>query len=519
MTVTTHQWDLVKRYSSWSQLVRMTAYCMRFTRNCRSRKEERTSGLLNTAELVNAREFWVRSTQALAYPDELRCLRRLEPVCKSSKLRAINPVLSTQMVMCVGGRLKNAHQLASTSRTPAIVPRRTDLSALLIRDAHLKTMHGGPALMLALLRREYWIVDGPNEVRRFVQKCTKCFRYAAKPQQQIMGALPAARVVPSRPFRHCAMDYSGAIMVRTARGRGHHASKAYVAVFVCLATKAVHIELAGDLTTAGFIAAYERFTARRGCCTDLYSDNATNFVGAATFLRSERERFNAQVQTALVSMGTTWHFSPPLSPHFNGLAESAIRSVKHHIRRVIGETTLTFEELTTVLSKIEACLNSRPLCAMSSEPDNFDVLTPGHFLVGEPLITIPQRDLGACKISALTRWQLTHQLVQRVWKRWSAEYLHTLQQRRKWQQPSDNIRVGDMVLLLEDNLPPAKWAIGRVCEVHPGDDGRVRVVTLRTKGSIFKRSVVKLARLPIDIGPENDTETSSPADDVPAGTV
>lgn len=297
------------------------------------------------------------------------------------------------------------------------------------------------------------------------------------------------------------MDYSGAIMVRTMKGRGHRATKAYVVIFVCLATKAVHIELAGDLTTAAFIAAYERFISRRGLCSDLYSDNATNFAGAAAvFLRSERQLFDSHVQTALATKGTTWHFSPPLAPHFNGLAESAIRSVKHHIRRVLGDSTLTFEELTTVLAKIESCLNSRPLCPMSSDPDDFDVLTPAHFLIGEPTNSIPQKDLSNCKVTSLTRWQLTHQMVQRFWKRWSAEYLHTLQQRRKWQSPTDNIRVGDMVLVIEDNLPPAKWSLGRAVKV-PGKDGNVRVVTIRTKGSTYKRSVVKLARLPIEQEP------------------
>lgn len=364
--------------------------------------------------------------------------------------------------------------------------------------------------MLAYLRRAYWIVDAPNQVRQYVKRCTICFRESAKPQHQLMAALPTARVVPSRPFMHCAMDYSGTVMVRTSKGRGHHATKAYVAVFVCLSTKAVHIELVGDLSTVGFIAAYERFTSRRGCCSDLYSDNATNFVGAASsFLRCERDVFNQKVQSILANKGTTWHFSPPLAPHFNGLAESAIRSVKHHIRRVVGESTLTFEELTTVLSKIEACLNSRPLYPMTNDPEDCDVLTPGHFLIGEPTSTIPQRNVLDCKESLLTRWQLTHQMVQRFWKRWSSEYLHTLQQRHKWKTTRENIRVGDLVLILEDNMPPAKWARGRVLEVHPGDDGNIRVVTLKARGSTFKRSIVKVARLPVENeGSEDPNDTS-----------
>lgn len=296
------------------------------------------------------------------------------------------------------------------------------------------------------------------------------------------------------------MDYSGAIQVRSARGRGQQARSGYVAVFVCLATKAVHIELVGDLTTNGFIAAYERFVSRRGCCSDLYSDNATNYVGASNvFLRSEKLKFNNTVYTALANKGTTWHFAPPRSPHFNGLAESAIRSVKHHIRRVVGEATLTFEELLTVLAKIEACLNSRPLCPLTNDPTNYDVLTPGHFLIGEPINVIPQRDVDQANPSALTRWQLTHQMVQRFWRRWSAEYLHTLQQRRKWQTVTDDVRIGELVLIIDDNMPPAKWALGRIEATHPGDDGHIRVVTIRTQGSTFKRSIVKVARLPIDV--------------------
>lgn len=212
------------------------------------------------------------------------------------------------------------------------------------------------------------------------------------------------------------------------------------------------------MKTTGFIAAYERFAARRGCCSDLHSDNATNFVGAAKFLQSERQIFSNKVKTVLANKGTTWHFASPLSPHFNGLAEAAIRSVKYHIRRVIGETTLTFEEFTTVLAKIEAC--------MINNIEDLDVLTPGHFLIGEPITTIPQKDMEQCKITALTRWELTHQIVQRIWKRWSTEYLHTRQQRRKWQQPGDNVRIGDMVLIMEDNMPPAKWAHGRVVEAY-----------------------------------------------------
>lgn len=490
--------ELPSRVSSLRRLIRVTAWCARFYRNCRTTdRAQRVSGPLTPAEHLQARDVWVRAAQSGAFPDELRHVRNGEAVSKSSTLRALNPVITPDGILRVGGRLVNARELTDAARCPAIIPRRSDLSRLLVQDAHERTLHGGPMLMLAYIRRQFWLIDGPNEVRNHVRKCATCFRHTAKPTTQLMGALPPARVMPSRPFAHCALDYSGAILVRSAKGRGHHATKAYVAVFVCLATKAVHVELAGDLTTAAFIAAYERFTARRGLCTDLYSDNATNFVGAsAIFVRTEREIFGAEVLAALATRGTKWHFSPPLSPHFNGLAESAIRSVKHHLKRVVGEVTLTFEELTTVLAKIEAVLNSRPIYPLSSDPSDFEALTPAHFLIGEPTGVLPQRDCSNDKIPVLLRWELTKQMVQRFWRRWSADYLHTLQQRRKWQRPQDELAVDDMVLLLDDNLPPGKWSLGRVVQTHPGDDGHVRVATVRTKAGVFKRAVVRMAKLP-----------------------
>lgn len=176
-------------------------------------------------------------------------------------------------------------------------------------------------------------------------------------------------------------------------------------------------------------------------------------------------------------MRTKWHFRPPLSPHFNGLAESAIRSVKHHVRRIIGESTFTFEELSTFLIQVECCLNSRPVYPMSSDPTDFNVLTPGHFLIGSDLTTVPERTLLDLSPNSMTRWQLVQRMFQRFWAQWSTEYLHTLQQRKKWQHPQSNFAVGDMVLITNDNRPPS---IGRIVEVQLGPDGSVRVSTVQS---------------------------------------
>lgn len=169
------------------------------------------------------------------------------------------------------------------------------------------------------------------------------------------------------------------------RGRGTY--KGFVAVFVCLATKAVHFETASDLTSNTFIAAFKRFVSRRGPCSDIYSDNGTNFVVANRALKTAFEQTMSEISSeaaqSLALKGTNWHFIPANSPHFGGLWEAAVKSFKHHFKRI-------YEEFSTLLTQIEASLNSRPLCAISSDPSDYNALTPGHFLTGGPINAIPE---------------------------------------------------------------------------------------------------------------------------------
>ena len=220
-----------------------------------------------------------------------------------------------------------------------------------------------------------------------------------------MGSLPASRLQPSRPFLKSGVDYAGPLMLRTAKGRGHKSYKGYIAVFVCLCTKAVHLEVVSDLTSSTFIASFRRFVSRRGHCAELLSDNGTTFRGADGELQSlfkAASAFYGEVSATLAMDGTKWSFIPPYSPHFGGLWEAAVKSAKYHLRRVIGDHTLTYEETATLLCQVEACLNSRPLTPMSDDPSDLTSLTPGHFLVGEPLISIPEPNCANMSVHGLT---------------------------------------------------------------------------------------------------------------------
>ncbi|XP_015373926.1 PREDICTED: uncharacterized protein LOC107168892 [Diuraphis noxia] len=313
-----------------------------------------------------------------------------------------------------------------------------------------------------------------------------------------MAPLPSVRVTRCRAFENAGVDLCGPINIRSGL-RKVTPLKHYIATFVCMVTRAIHLELVRDLSSDAFISALFRFIARRGQCLKLYSDNGTNFIGAKKILLSwasnltKESKFNDQ----LSELGIEWQFIPPSAPHFGGLWESAVKSAKQHLVKSSNGALLTYEETSTLLCRIEAVLNSRPLTATSSDPSDFNVLTPGHFLIGCPLTSPPEPNVLNVPENRLRKFQLIQARVQYFWKRWSSEYLPQLQRRGRWTSNSENISVGDLAILKQDNIPPFQWQMVRVVKVCPGADGVVRVVTVRNAvGAEYVRPVRKLARLP-----------------------
>ncbi|XP_053968655.1 uncharacterized protein LOC128870082 [Anastrepha ludens] len=246
----------------------------------------------------------------------------------------------------------------------------------------------------------------------------------------------------------------------------------------------------------------ELFIGRRGMPRKIYSDNATNFVGADRKLRELRDAFEAQqpeVQKYATDEGFTFAFIPPRAPHFGGLWEAAVKSAKHLLVRAIGNALLTAEELQTLLVEVEAVLNSRPLVPLSQDPNDGEALTPAHLLVGCPLRALPPAQVSMDPMRCCDRWQLVCCLKQQFWRLWSRNYLLGLQQRNKWLHPKRNLELNDLVLVQEDNTPPQQWVLGRVAAIVTGQDGKVRVADVATKAGVIKRPVHKLAVLPSDV--------------------
>lgn len=491
----------IERFSSIDKLVRVIALCTLFARKCRPKSLPNNNTYPTATDYRNSLHLLIKCVQTSSYSQETRQLSASTPLA-NSKISSLNPFICAEGFIRVGGRLQNAN-ISYDQKYPILLPHEHHLTKLLITKIHLDTLHGGIKLTLSTLRQNYWVPNARTAIRSIIHKCVKCHRYAIQVKQQLMSALPSPRVNQARVFAHSGVDYAGPFDLRLSKHRGRGTYKGYVAVFVCLATKAIHLELASDLTTKTFLAAFKRFTSRRGPCSDIYSDNGTNFVGANRELKSMFDESMSQLSTTASEMlaikGTTWHFIPAHSPHFGGLWEAAVKAFKYHLKRIVDQSVLTYEEFYTLLTEIEASLNSRPLCQMSSDPNDTEAITPGHFLVGCALNSLPEPSIIDVHESRLHRWQLITKMHQDFWQSWSKDYLCELQQRpKKWQTERENLVVGDLVIMKDDRVPPSNWNLARIIETHPGSDGIVRVVTLKHKSGETKRAINKVCKLPID---------------------
>ncbi|XP_023223405.1 uncharacterized protein LOC111624721 [Centruroides sculpturatus] len=487
----------IRKSSSWLKLQRILAYCRRFINNCKKEKKNRQIGQLTPTETKHSAICIIRHVQQVCFRDVFEAIKTNN---SKHRLRALAPFVDEQCCLRVGGRLQNAN-ISFDAKHPLLLPEKHHLTKIIVQYFHKLLLHPSINLLIAQIRQLFWIPHTRTSVKRYTKDCMACFRDRASEESQQMGVLPQYRVQQLRPFSKVGIDYAGPFPIKVSHGRTTKHWKSYLALFICMATKAVHLEVVSDLTTAAFIAALRRFTSRRGKPTDIFSDNGTNFVGANNELREllqflNKDSTKQEVISTSCNQGINWHFIPPHSPHFGGLWESNIKSAKKHMRRIIGNQILTYEELTTVFNQIEACLNSRPLTPISEDPNELSALTPAHFLLGEALTSLPEPDLQHIKLNRLSRWQLLQRMVQDIWKRWHLEYLSQLQNRPKWTEKRRNLQYNDLVLVKEKNIPHTKWILARIIKTHPGKDGHVRVVDIKTKDGLFTRNINQLCRLP-----------------------
>ncbi|XP_041564840.1 uncharacterized protein LOC121467484 [Drosophila elegans] len=415
-----------KFLNSFDKLQRVFAFIYRFISNCRAKSLPSTI-YLTVDEISFGTVLLLRSIQQVHIAVEHEVLSQGKPCPSKSKLISLRPILSSEGLLRVGGRLQNA-SLDYEAKHPILLPKDHPVTRAIIVYYHEKYFHAGPQALLAALRKR-WVACQQIEFR-----LTQHFT----PQE---WTIVDRSITSQRP------------------GTKH--PQCYIAVFVYFSTKAAHLEVVQDLTTDSFIGALRRFISLRGSPRTIWSDNATNFVGAKRELAELKELFLSEPHTASISSsclanGIDWKFIPPRAPHFGGLWEAAVKSAKFLFYRVVENA------------------------------ENFEVLTPAHFLNGSSYTRFSEPYVTHLREGRLSSWQRMTQMQQNFWKRWSREYLSLLQERSEWRIKTSNIQIGRVVLLQEDNLPPMKGQLGCIHEVIPGKNGVVREAVVRTATGLTK---------------------------------
>lgn len=522
--------DILVPFSKFNRALRVFTYVLRFCkilkaknfknkRICMSKQKgitpaEAVAAIIKTLPPIDCKEFLatkntlISLTQQRYYNREYFALMNGQAVSKKSALYPLNPFIDINMVIRANGRLSNS-ALPYNEKHPIIIPVSSRYSELLISFTHNLLMHAEHNLLMRVIRQEYYISRLRSGIKKCIRTCKTCVVYKQKVQSQMMAPLPSSRSTFSLPFCNTGLDFAGPFSTKTSTLRKAPYQKSYVCVFVCFSTKALHLELCSDLSSNSFLAAFTRFVSRRGLPHKIMSDNGTNFVGAERSLQREFKEFikvsSKDIVDKYSAHGFQWNFIPPNAPHMGGLWEAGVKSFKMHFKKVAQTQKFTFEEFITLLTRIEAVLNSRPLSPMTDDPNELLALTPGHFLRGAPLIAFPEP--AAENITLNDRWERLKSMHHQFAQRWKDEYLKELQKRYKWQNSEENVKEGQLVVIKDDLLPPCEWRLGRIIRVYIGGDTFVRVADIRTQAGVMNRPIVKLCVLPV--------ETSTPPQNHP----
>ena len=459
------------------------------TDNDRTVRSKLTLGDMRDAEVEI-----LKHVQQESFNDDIANLNAGKLVSRGSKLRKLDPILHNGLLR-VGGRLGNA-PFASGFKHPIILPKNHDVVTIIIRQAHEQVAHMGTEYTLSETRAKFWILNGRKTVRRVIRECMKCKRQQSGVGKAKMADLPAERLTPSNfPFEATGIDCFGPYYIK----RGRVMVKRYGCLFTCMKSRAVHIEILHSLDTDSFIKALTRFINRRTRPSVIMCDNGTNFVGAYRQLKAALKSLDqSQIESLCLKHNIVWKFSPPTGAHFGGIWESQVKVAKRLLSNLMGEQTISDEDLATLACQVEQIMNSRPLTRVSDDINDLDALTPNHLLLLRPDTDLPVGPTVSQDLYCRKRWKQIRHLSDKFWKRWTREYLTNLQKRSKWQEDYQNFKIGDLVLVVDELRSRGKWPLGKVVNCFPSKDGRVRVVQVKTANGLFTRPIVKLCHLEAD---------------------
>ncbi|XP_058449100.1 uncharacterized protein LOC131429066 [Malaya genurostris] len=465
------------RFSKWERLLRAVAYVRRFVTNCRHRVERQQILHLTQDELMESETNLWRMMQAAMYPDEVAVLgkhgsKKKQDIERSSKLYKLSPFMDEQGVLRVNGRIGAAPYVTYDFKFPIILPRYHRGTALLLDWYHRKYLHANRETVVNEVRQRFHVSNLRTVVRRMAKECQTCRNKNTFPTMPRMAPLPEARLTSFvRPFTYVGLDYFGPLPIKVGRS----VAKRWVVLFTCLTVRAVHLEVAHSLSTEACKMAIRRFVARRGAPLEIYSDNGSNFQGASRDLLDEIRNMEQELADTSTDAHTNWIFNPPSAPHFGGVWERLVRSIKVALGSLTTLRNPDDETLLIILAEAESIVNSRPLTYLPLESAVQEALTPNHFLLlsSNGVVRGPKPLKEAEKVYR-NNWDHTRQFVDHFWRRWIAEYMPTIAKRTKWHRETK----APVVVLNEQQRNG--WIRGRIVSLVKGKDSRLRQAVVQT---------------------------------------
>ena len=475
-------------FSKWKTLQYTTARILKLYK--RFRKEGSRDPELKPEDLKEAEHFWLKEAQKGM---DLKKYLKLRPKEENG-------------IIVVGGRTERWMSYMWNKQKFVLLPKQNHIALLIARHEHCKGGHLGEENTIAKIRSKYWIIDIRKMVKKMIKNCVHCKIKLKAIIQQVMSPLPVERLKPCPAFTNVGVDYFGPFEAK-GEVQQRTTGKCYGVLFVCLASGAVHIDLANDYSTDGFLLVLRHFTSFRGWPSKFFSDQGTNLVGASNVLKKLVADLDwLSIKAYGHEKGTEWKFSPADAKWYNGVAEALVKSTKRALSAALGNTEnhwkLKFTEMLTVMYEAGQLVNQRPIGHHPSNPDE-RYLCPNDLLLGRASPEVPQGPFE--KVTSMkSRFRFVQQVTNTFWRRWIREVFPNLVLQKKWHTETRNLVEGDVVFLQDINAVRGKWKKALIKSAVPSQDGKVRrvVVAYRSESGTYtevERAVQKLILLvPVD---------------------
>ena len=386
----------------------------------------------------------------------------------------------------MGGRLQQSEVLSYEEKHPIILPRDEHVSSIIVHHYHNSTYHQGRSYTLGAIRSAgFWILGATRLVKSILHKCITCNRLRGKPAEQIMSTLPSDRVQPTPPFTHIGMDAFGPIVVKERRSE----VKRWGLLLTCLYSRAVHVEVLNDMTTDSLINALRCFICLRGAVKTIYCDRGINFIGASNELQKALQSMKPEstLTKYFADKQIEFKFNSPHASHAGGVWERQIRSIRAVLNGMMAgkyNRRLDTHSLHTAFYEAMAIVNSRPIAVNDLNDPQTPVLNPNHILTSKATcILSPPGAFDGTEVYGRKMWRKSQQFAEEFWTKWKDNYLKELTKRQRWECPQRNVQKGDIVLLIEDNIPRNLWSYGMVDQAEKGSDNKVRKVKIKMANS------------------------------------